>query len=136
MPSSFVITSPPDGYSWPSTTSVPVGRLQARLRGRRAGAHGGDRDARHGAELLGDRIRNRVDADAEVGVLDRAGLDQLVGDQASPCSQGREADAVVPADVALDLRVDADHLALRSSSGPPELPWLIAASVWIASAIA
>ena len=25
---------------------------------------------------------------------------------------------------------------LRSSSGPPELPWLIAASVWIASSMA
>ena len=33
---------------------------------------------------------------------------------------------------ALDLRVDADDAAVRSSSGPPELPWLIGASVWIA----
>ena len=31
--------------------------------------------------------------------------------------------------------VDADHLAARVESGPPELPWLIAASVWIESLI-
>ena len=31
----------------------------------------------------------------------------------------------------LDLRVDADDLATARESGPPELPWLIGASVWM-----
>ena len=30
-----------------------------------------------------------------------------------------------------DLLVDADDLAAASMSGPPELPWLMAASVWM-----
>ena len=62
-----------------------------------------------------------------------AGRDQLRGDRLDRVGGDREADAFVAAGVALDLGVDADDLALRVSSGPPELPWLIAASVWIES---
>ena len=36
---------------------------------------------------------------------------------------------MLPSDGESDLRVDADELAFRLTSAPPELPWLIGASV-------
>src|SRR5690349_5542221 len=50
---------------------------------------------------------------AEVGVGDLAARDQLLRDALHHARRDREADAVVAARVALDLRVDADHVAAR-----------------------
>src|SRR3954453_21520748 len=50
---------------------------------------------------------------AEVGVGDLAPGDQLLGDALHDARRDREADAVVAAGVALDLRVDADDVAGR-----------------------
>src|SRR5262249_18723004 len=80
-----------------------VARLQACVRRARAGLHLGD---------LGGR-RARVDRDAEVRVGRLAGRDQLRGDLVDRRRGDREADAGVVARLALDLRVDADHAALR-----------------------
>ena len=112
-------------------TSPPVGRLAVhrlcRCRGAKAGLFAG------AAPYPGDRdsAGNSDHLDSEVGVLHLAALDELADDRADRARRNREADAVRAAGVALDLRVDADDTSLRSSSGPPELPWLIAASVWI-----
>ena len=52
-------------------------------------------------------------------------------------ARDREADADVAVHGAagIDLVVDADDAAGRVEQGPPELPWLIGASVWIAFGI-
>src|SRR5207248_11745905 len=47
------------------------------------------------------------------GVADRAVRDQAVHDLPDRVGRDREADAVVPAGVALDLRGDADHVAVQ-----------------------
>ena len=71
--------------------------------------------------------------DAEVRMLDAAGAQDLRDDVLHGVGRHREPDAdVAGADAAgLDLRVDADDLASSSSRGPPELPLLIGASVWM-----
>src|SRR4051812_31907041 len=64
---------------------------------------------------LADRgagARRRVgELHAEVGVGDLAAGDELLGDALDHARRDREADAVVAAGVALDLRIDADHVA-------------------------
>ena len=85
--------------------------------------------------LIGDSAVGRLHAYTQVRVGDLTGADQLRDDRLDRVRGDREADAVVAARVACDLRVHTDDLADRSSSGPPELPWLIAASVWIESLI-
>ena len=61
--------------------------------------------------ICAPRRRRVRDADAEVGVLHLAAGDERVRDALRRVDRDREADAVVAAGVALDLRVDADHLA-------------------------
>src|SRR5207237_918641 len=61
----------------------------------------------------GDVRRNGLHADPEEGVLRVAGLDQLRGDGLDGVDRNREADPDVPTRLALDLRGDADHPALR-----------------------
>ena len=51
-------------------------------------------------------------------MLGLAGRDQLVGDRPHRARRDREADAVVAAGVALDLRVDADHVAAHVEQRP------------------
>ena len=81
-------------------------------------------------------VRRVADVDADVRVLHLAAGDDRVDDALHRVDRDREADAVAAAAAALDLRVDADDVTGSwSSSGPPELPWLIGASVWIALAI-
>ena len=61
-------------------------------------------------------------------------VDQLPHDVLRHADGDREADADVAAGGREDLRVDADQLAAAcSTSAPPELPWLIGASVWMKS---
>ena len=125
-PSNSTMTSPPVGCSWPSTSSVPVA---ARSPASSAGVSGDDLGD-------GDAVRHGRHADAEIRVLHLAGRDELADDRADGVGRDREADAVRAARLALDLGVDADARGpVRRSSGPPELPWLIAASVWIVSVI-
>ena len=80
----------------------PRRRAEARVGGRRSGPHLGD----------GGAVRHVDHPDAEVGVLDLAGLDQLRDDRPHGVRRDREPDAVVAARLALDLRVHADHPAL------------------------
>src|SRR5215208_423466 len=63
--------------------------------------------------LHAGRRGSRVQRDAQVRVHGLAVRDQLAGDRAHRIGGDREADAGVVARVATDLRVDADHLALR-----------------------
>ena len=91
--------------------------LEPGLGGRAAGLHGADEDAVVGREP--EHVRDlRVDVlqrDAEVGAVDAAVVEQLRDDALDGVGRNREADAdVAAAAVArLDLRVDADHAALR-----------------------
>ena len=95
------------------------------------GRVGGD-----GADLRAGSVRRVADVDADVRVLHLVAGDDRVGDALHRVDRDREADAVAAAAAALDLRVDADDVTGSwSSSGPPELPWLIGASVWIELAI-
>src|SRR5436190_8106396 len=82
-----------------------VAGLQAGLVGGRAGDDRPDAGAGAG--------RNVADLDAEVGVLDLAARDDGGGDALDGVDGDREPDAVVAARVALDLGVDADHVAAR-----------------------
>src|SRR4051794_8101922 len=86
-----------------------------------AGAQAGTR-----AGAAADRLRHRGAAaggrvgelHAEVGVSDLAAGDQLLRDALDRARRDREADAVAAARVALDLGVDADHLAARVEQRP------------------
>ena len=75
---------------------------------------------------------------AEPGVADAAARDELVRASAAPASTGTAKPTPVAAVVAVgvDLRVTPITRPAASNSGPPELPWLIAASVWIAPGVA
>jgi hypothetical protein len=75
-------------------------------------------------QLAGDR---RV-ADADVRAASFSPASGLLHDRAGDVDRDGEADAVA---VGGDRGVDADDVAVASSSGPPELPGLIAASVWM-----
>ena len=84
-----------------------------------------------GREVLRQRRRG--------GVLDLAGLDELRDDALDGVRRDREADA----DVALRPVPPVSICALTPItspraliSGPPELPWLMAASVWMTWSIA
>ena len=85
-----------------------------------------------------------ADLHAEVGVGDLAVVDQLVGDVAGVVDRDGEADADVArlgarraaAGRRGDGGVDADDLAVGVDQGAPELPGLMAASVWMASTTA
>ena len=68
-------------------------------------------------------------------MLDLAGVDELGGDRAHGVRRDREADTVVPAASLAIWALTPITLPLEFRSGPPELPWLIAASVWIESLI-
>ena len=87
-----------------------------------------------GTEELVEQPTQRVHAVGRVVVLGvpRPVLD-LVEDLAGLVDRHREADAVAAARGARDGSVDADRTTLPSVNGPPELPELIAASVWIRS---
>ncbi len=97
----------------PAHSGGGVGSLEAGVRGRAAGGHLRHLHAGRQAELGGQGVGDRGDADAEVGVLDLAGGEELRDDRLDRVGRNGEADAVVSARVALDLRVDADHLRLE-----------------------
>ena len=88
------------------------------------------RSAIVGVELL--------DVDAQIGVVDAALGQELHDDVANRVDGNGEADADV-ADLCRrprrNLCVHADHLARSVESGPPELPSLICASVWMTRSI-
>src|SRR6185437_237613 len=60
------------------------------------------------AEVLGDRRRHRLDADAEPAALDLAGGAQLLDDRPRQVGRNGEADADRAARRRIDRRVDAD----------------------------
>jgi len=83
-----------------------------------------------------------LDSDAEIGVLDLAARQDLGDDVLDGVRRDGEADADVGPGRREDRGVDTQDLAVgreagaagvaspcASSSGPPELPWLIGASV-------
>ena len=65
------------------------------------------------------------------GPLHAAVGDQLPDDPLRAIDWNREADALVTAVAGSDGCVDADYFAVELTNGPPLLPGLIAASVWI-----
>ena len=85
------------------------------------------------AEALGDVVGHRLDAHAEPAAPRLAELAELVDDAQRQLDGNRKADADRAAGRRDDRRVDADHLAVHVEQRPPELPRLIAASVWMKS---
>ncbi len=92
--------------------------LQPCVRGTRAGLDLRHSDAGRFAEGAGEARRNRPGVDSEKRVLHSADGDQLRGHALDGSRRDRESDAFVPAAVALDLRVDADHLAVEVEERP------------------
>jgi hypothetical protein len=90
----------------------------------------GDEDAGLRAVLSGEAARQAdvLAADADHGAPDAAALDQFPGDPFRGVDRGREADALRGGD---DRCVTPMTCPRLSTSGPPELPGLSAASVWI-----
>ena len=65
------------------------------------------------AELAGQCRRERLERDADPGIMDLAVLDQHVGDAGGQVDRNREADPVVAAAAGDDRRIDADHVAVH-----------------------
>src|SRR5262245_38952901 len=110
-----------DGVPVHRDDDVAAGRDIDAVDGLRAGRRAKTRVLRRraGPDLgHGDAVLDGRDLDAEVCVLDVAVLDELVDDGADGVRGDREADAVVPARVALDLGVDADDAAARVEQWP------------------
>ena len=114
-PSTATITSPPAVTCWPwkwiCWSPRPGGRR------RRPGRPGStlatsapvvDVDA----EPVGELRVERLGGDADVGVLDRAVVAELVERALDEVDRDREADALVAARGRVDLLVDADHAAV------------------------
>ena len=87
------------------------------------------------AEPIGELRIERLGCDADVGVLDRAVGTELVDGARDEGDRDGEPDSLVAARGRVDLLVDPDHAALGVEQGPPELPGLMEASVWIAPSI-
>ena len=64
-------------------------------------------------------------------MLDLAVRDDLLLHVQRHVERDREGQTLEAAALRIDLRVDADHAAGASNSGPPELPGFTAASVWM-----
>ena len=86
-------------------------------------------------ELGAGRGDESCDLDAEVGVRDGLAGDDLVDHRADGVRRDREPDASLPPDWLWIWALTPITWPAASSSGPPELPWLIGASVWIESLI-
>ena len=114
----FATEKPADGGD-----HVPDGN--ACVVGRGAAADSGDGDADVGL----------LDRDAEVGVLHRAAADQLRHDRATVFEGIAKPMPSLPPESLAICAFTPITSPSRSRSGPPELPWLIAASVWIESLI-
>jgi len=109
-----------------------VARLQARLGGRAGHRDAGDQAAAAEPEPIGRRGVDRADGHPEICPADPAELREVGGHPARPAGRDGESHPLVAASVGLDRRVDpATTSPLRFTIGPPELPGLIAASVWI-----
>ena len=61
----------------------------------------------------GDIVGDRLDADAEIAARHLLALHQLLDDRPRILRGDREADADIAARLRIDLRVDADHIALH-----------------------
>ncbi len=72
-----------------------------------------------------------LDLHAQAPVRGLDGCDDLILDLQRHVDRNREAQALEAAALRVDLRIDADHLALPVEQRPPELPGFTAASVWM-----
>src|SRR5436190_1820835 len=70
-------------------------------------------------QLFAAALAQAKGLDAEVGMFGLPGGDQLGNDRADRVRRNREAHALVSAGLAVDLRVDAHHAALRAEERPP-----------------
>src|ERR1043165_7255858 len=97
-----------------------VAGLEAGLLRRAAGLDLGDERAARSveAEGLGERRRYFLHADAEASALDLAVREQLLLDADRRIDRDGEGDALEAARARVDLRVDADHLALHVEERP------------------
>ncbi len=113
--------------------AVAIARADTRLEDPLCGGSVGDLDHEQAArfpETVSRRNGGRrgSDGDTRVGVIVVAGLDELGDDALGQCRGNAEGDVVAAAGV--DDRRDAPPSVIN---GPPLLPGLTAASVWIAS---
>ncbi len=84
------------------------------------------------AEALGDLVGDLLDAHAEPAAPGLAELAQLVDHRASPSSTGTAKPMPTEPPVGEKIAVLMPMTSpLRLNSGPPELPRLMAASVWM-----
>ena len=117
----------------PLTARITSPRLDAGGRGRAVGLHVVDERAARVLELQAAAPYPRSSAAPSRRACARRtwpSPTQLVHDVLRHVRRNREADADVAARRRQDLRVDADQLAAGVlTSAPPELPWLIGASV-------
>ena len=110
-----------------------VARTQSRLLGRAIGQHPRDQGANRmrQPEGLGKVTGHVLHQDAEPAATDPPFVLELLDDIDGHSDRDRERQPHETARAAVDLRVDANHRPLRSNNGPPELPGLIATSVWM-----
>ena len=132
--------SPPSGIPWPSSWRWASPPRRPALAAGLPGVTLWTSTPLVGRQV--ERLSERVDrraGDAEVGALDLAGLLELRDDLLGGVDRDREADADVAA-VPLPPVSICELMPITrpaaSSSGPPELPGLIAASVWMTLSIA
>ena len=85
------------------------------------------------AEGLGEIRRDFLDLDTQPSANHAALALELLHHALGQIDRNREADTGAGAGAAVNRGVDSDHVALVSNNGPPELPGLIEASVWMKS---
>ena len=82
------------------------------------------------AERLGHERRHGLRVDADLASPHPAGFSDLREHIAHDVAGRGESNALVPAALAVDQRVDADQPAVRVDQRPAAVPGLIGASVW------
>src|SRR5215831_14590825 len=110
-----------------------VAGLHAALLRRAAFLDSGDQRAdRLGqAERIGQLLRDFLDHDPDAPAAHPPGRAQLARDVQRDVDRDREREPHDPAGAAVDLELIPTTSPLRLNSGPPELPGLIATSVWM-----
>src|SRR5829696_2251786 len=100
----------------------------------RAAADTGDKGAfDHPRRWCSDGQRRILYRDTDVSTPNAAMLNDLLHDSARHVDRHRKTDPDIAARRRKDSGVDADQLTRRFTSAPPELPGLMAASVWMKS---
>jgi len=115
-------------------TSTTTSRARIPACSAPAALHAADQDAIRGrqSEILRHIRRQRLRLDAEPTRVTSPSR-MICSNTVRAAKRNREGDAIAAAGLREDYAVDADQLPAVSMSAPPELPGLIAASVWMKS---